>query len=47
MPHSNYPNDVAFNFIKKTVWWYDYLPEGELWIFGYDSSGFRKVFEPS
>lgn len=47
MPHSNYPNDVAFDFIKKTVWRYDHLPEGEFWKFGYDSSGFRKVLEPS
>jgi len=47
MPHSNYPNDVAFDFIKKTVWWYDHLPEGEFWKFRYDSSGFREVLEPS
>ncbi len=47
MPHSNYPNDVAFDFIKKTVCRYDHLPEGKFWKFGYDSSGFRKVLEPS
>ena len=47
MPHSNYPNDIAFDFIKKTVWRYDHLPEGKFWKFGYDSSGFRKVLEPS
>jgi len=46
MPHSNYPNDVAFDFIKKTIWRYDHLPEGKFWKFGYDSSGFRKVLEP-
>lgn len=47
MPHSNYPNDVAFDFIKKTVWRNDHLPEGKFWKFGYNSSGFRKVLEPS
>ncbi len=47
MPHSNYPNDVAFDFIKKTVWRYDHLTVGKFWKFGYDSSGFRKVLEPS
>jgi hypothetical protein len=47
MPHSNYPNDVAFDFIKETVWRYDHLPEREFWKFGYDSSGFRKILEPS
>ena len=47
MPHSNYPNDVAFDFIIKTIWRYDHLPVGKFWKFGYDSSGFRKVLEPS
>ena len=47
MPHSNHPNDVAFDFIKKTVWRYDHLPEGKFWKFGCDSSGFRKVLESS
>ena len=47
MPHSNYPNDVTFYFIKKTVWRNDHLPEGKIWKFGYDFSGFRKVLEPS
>jgi len=47
MPNSNYPNDVAFDFIKKAVWRYDHLPEGEFWKFGYDPSGFRKVLESS
>jgi hypothetical protein len=47
IPHSNYPNDVAFDFIKKAVWRYDHLPEREFWKFGYDSSRFRKVLEPS
>jgi hypothetical protein len=47
MPHSNYPNDVAFYLIKKTVWRNDHLPEGKIWKFGYDFSGFRKVLEPS
>ena len=47
MPNRNYPNDIAFDFIKKTVWRYDHLPEGKFWKFGYGSSGFRKVLEPS
>jgi hypothetical protein len=47
MPPSNYPNNVAFDFIKKTVWRYDHLAEGEFWKFGYNSSGVRKVLEPS
>ena len=47
MPHSNYPNDVTFYSIKKTVWRNDHLSEGKIWKFGYDSSGFRKVLEPS
>jgi hypothetical protein len=47
MPHSNYPNDIAFDFIKKTEWRYNHLPEREFWKFRYDSSGFRKVLEPS
>ena len=47
MPHSNYPNDVTFDFIKKTVWRYDHHAEGEFWKFGYNSSGVRKVLEPS
>jgi len=47
MPHCNYPNDVAFDFIKKTVWRYGHLPVGKFWKFGYDSSGFRRVFKPS
>jgi hypothetical protein len=34
MPDSNYPDDVAFDFIKKTVWRYDHLPEREFWKFG-------------
>jgi hypothetical protein len=44
MPHRNYPNDIAFDFIKKTVWRYDHLPVGKFWKFWYDSSGFRKLF---
>jgi hypothetical protein len=47
MPHSNYPNNAAFDFIKKAVWRNDRLPEGKFWKFGYDSSGFRKVLKPS
>jgi hypothetical protein len=31
MPNRNYPNDIAFDFIKKTVWRYDHLPVGKFW----------------
>jgi hypothetical protein len=47
MPNRNYPNDIAFDFIKKTVWRYDHLPVGKFWKFWYNSSGFRNVLEPS
>lgn len=47
MQHRNYPNDIAFDFIKKAVWRYDHLPVGKFWKFWYDSSGFRKVLKPS
>jgi hypothetical protein len=46
IPNSNDPSDVAFDSIKKTVWGYNHLPERKFWKFGYDSSGFRKVFKP-
>ena len=47
MPNRNYPNDIAFDFIKKPVGRYDYLPVGKFWKLWYDSSGFRKVLESS
>jgi len=37
MPHCNNPNDIDFDFIKKSEWRYDHLPVGEFWKFRYDS----------
>jgi hypothetical protein len=47
MPHSNYPNNITFDFIKKPVWRYDHLPVWKFLKFGYDSPGFRKFLKPS
>ena len=47
MPYHNYPNNIAFDFIKKTVWRYNHLPVGKFWKFWYDSSRLRKVLKPS
>ncbi len=47
MPHSNNPNNIVFDFIKKPVWRYDIFSVGELWKLWYDSSRFRKVLKPS
>ena len=47
MPHCNNPNDIDFNFIKKSIRRYNNLSVGKFWKFRYDSSGFRKVLKSS
>ena len=47
MPDRNDPDHIAFNSVKEPVWRYDYLLIGKVWKLRYDSSGFRKVLEPS
>jgi hypothetical protein len=29
MPYHNYPNNIAFDFLKKMVWHYNHLPVGK------------------
>jgi hypothetical protein len=47
MLHSYNPENIGFDFIKKSIWRDNNLPVGKFWKFRYDSSGFRKVLKPS
>lgn len=47
MPYCNYPDNITFNSIKKTVWGYYYFSVRKLWEFRYSSAGFRKILKPS
>jgi len=47
MPNRNYPNKIAFDFIKKPIWRYDHLAVRKFREFWYESSGFREFLKPS
>jgi hypothetical protein len=47
MPHCNNPNNINFDFIKKTIWRGNHFSAGKFWKFRDGSSGFREALKPS